>query len=283
MYVIETKGRSFRFDAGYGQVSVVDSEAHSPPVFFIHGNSACKEVFHKQFNSPLAESYRLIALDLPGCGASDNASRPQDVYRMKPMAEIVVDLLRALGATDAVLVGWSLGGHLALELAVEQDGLKGVVITGTPPSGPGRGEAEKAFGQVPAMALTPQVEFTSEDVDLYGNAIFGNAFVEDDAFRRAVVRADGQMRQTAIGDWVMNDHAGHHQVSSIENLKLPIAVIDGEEDPFINQAWMKKLTWGNLWRSEVHTVKGAGHAPFLENPDAYNKFLGEFLGSVFDS
>ena len=149
---VELKGRNFKFDAGYGQISVVDNEAGGPAVFFVHGNSACKEVFHRQFSSDLAVSYRLIALDLPGHGGSDNAAEPQNIYRMGPMAAIVRALLEDLGATDAVLVGWSLGGHLAIEMAGQYPEHRGLVISGTPPFGPGREEYLSAFNPTDAMA-----------------------------------------------------------------------------------------------------------------------------------
>jgi pimeloyl-ACP methyl ester carboxylesterase len=278
---LELQGRAFKFDAGYGQICVVDNEVDGPCVLFIHGNSACKEVFHEQFRSSLAQTYRLIAVDLPGCGASDNAKIPQDVYRMKPMAAIIANLLIELHVAEVVLMGWSLGGHLALELAVGLEGLKGVIITGTPPSGPGRGEASQAFNPTDEMALTAALTFTDKDVELYGEAIFGDIFGEDQVFRQAVSRADGQMRQTAIFDWGLNENAGHHQVDVVAELSVPIAVIDGSGDSFINRDWMKNLTWGNLWRGKFHNIEKAGHAPFLENPDAYNATLGEFLSDVF--
>lgn len=280
---VQLNGRAFKFDAGYGEIAVVDNEVDGPPVLFIHGNSGCKEVFHHQFSSALAGSYRFIAFDLPGCGASDDAAVPQDIYRMEPMAKITRRLLKTLGATDAVLVGWSLGGHLAIELAQEDPGHKGVVMSGTPPSGPAREEALQAFNLTEAMLLTGKVEFTKEDVDLYGNAIFGDTFTQDKGFSEAVARADGQMREISGIDWGTNEQAGHHQLSVIANLNIPMAVLDGTGDPFINHDWMEKLVWKNLWRGKYHIIENTGHAPFLQNPEAYNALLTEYLNDVFSS
>lgn len=133
------KGREIRLDVGYGEICAVDNEGDGPAVLFIHGNSGCKEVFHQQFEGSLANTCRMIAFDLPGHGASDDASAPEDVYRMATMAPIIRKLLEALDARDSVLVGWSLGGHLAIEMAASYPEHRGMVITGTPPCGPGRG------------------------------------------------------------------------------------------------------------------------------------------------
>ena len=275
------KGREFRFDAGYGEICVVDNEAAGPAILFIHGNSGCKEVFHHQFNSSLAQKYRMITFDLPGHGASDDAAVPNDVYRMATMTPIIRKLLEALDARGAVLVGWSLGGHLAIELAGAYPEHKGMVISGTPPFGPGRGEIALAFNATEEMALTDKDEFDAADAALYAGAILGSEAAKEKIFTDAVVRTDGAMRTVSIGDWAMNDDAGLYQKTVVAEWAHPIAVIQGESEPFVNTDWMKKVTWGNLWRGKYHIVKGAGHAPFLEASEDYNKLLERYLKELF--
>lgn len=277
----ELKGREFKFDAGYGEICVVDNEVDGPAVLFIHGNSGCKEVFCHQFNSSLATQYRMIAFDLPGHGASNDASVPNDVYRMATMTPIIRKLLEALDARDAVLVGWSLGGHLAIELAGTYPEHKGMVITGTPPFGPGRGEIALAFNATEEMALTDKEDFDAADAALYAEAILGKEASKDKAYIDAVLRTDGTMRAVSIGDWAMNDDAGLYQKAVVAEWAHPIAVIQGENEPFVNKDWMKDVTWSNLWNGKYHIVTGAGHAPFLEASEDYNKLLEQYLKELF--
>lgn len=277
---VKLRGRDFNFDAGYGQISIIDNEVDGPAVLFIHGNSASKEVFHHQFSSDLGASHRLIALDLPGHGGSDNASDPQDVYRMGPMTAMVRALLEDLGAIDAVLVGWSLGGHLAIELAGQYSEHRGLVLSGTPPFGPGREEYLGAFNPTDAMALTVKPSFTREEAALYAEAVFGPLVAREQSFVAAIMRADGAMRMTANGDWSMNADAGLYHKGMLAARKSPVAVIEGASEPFVNKDWMKTITWGNLWGGKYHTIEGAGHSPFLENPGAYNALLKAYLEEV---
>lgn len=278
---MKLKGREFKHDAGYGEICVVDNEGAGPPVLFIHGNSGCKEVFHQQFGSPLADSYRMIAFDLPGHGASDDASVPEDVYRMATMTPIIRKLLETLDARDAVLVGWSLGGHLAIEMAGTYPEHRGMVITGTPPFGPGRGEIALAFNATEEMALTDKEDFDAADAALYAGAILGPNAGQEKVFTDAVLRTDGTMRAVSIGDWAMNDDAGLCQKTVVEEWQKSIVVIQGESEPFVNADWMEGVAWGNLWKGKYHIVEGAGHAPFLECPEAYNKLLEQYLSDLF--
>ncbi|RLA00888.1 MAG: alpha/beta hydrolase, partial [Gammaproteobacteria bacterium] len=60
-----------------GKIAITESGSGETCLLFIHGNSSSKSVFSKQLSSDLAKKYRLIALDLPGHGDSDNALNPQ--------------------------------------------------------------------------------------------------------------------------------------------------------------------------------------------------------------
>lgn len=143
------------------------------------------------------------------------------------------------------------------------------------------GEMAFAFNATDEMALAEKETFGAADAALYAAAILGTEAGGRKDFHRCGLRTDGAMRAVALGDWAMNDDAGHHQKTVVEEWKRPIAVIQGESDPFINADWMKDIAWGNLWKGKYHMVEGAGHAPFLERPEAYNKLLEHYLNDLF--
>ena len=60
----------------HADIAVAETSGSGLPVVMIHGNSSCKEVFKNQLTSPVGESNRLIALDLPGHGRSSDAFDP---------------------------------------------------------------------------------------------------------------------------------------------------------------------------------------------------------------
>ena len=137
----------------FADIAVTESPGDGPAVLMIHGNSSCKEVFRHQLESPQGARLRLIAMDLPGHGASSDARDPAAAYTLNGYADAAVEVLARLGVARATVFGWSLGGHVALNMISRLPGLTGVMISGTPPvDGSAKGFAQ-AFRQNAHMAL----------------------------------------------------------------------------------------------------------------------------------
>ena len=96
-----------------------------PLLLLIHGNSSCRGVFQHQLHGQLAENYRFIAFDLPGHGQSSDAPDPARTYTRPGLAEAAVELLEKLRITQVVVFGWSLGGHIGIEMMHLFPGLLG--------------------------------------------------------------------------------------------------------------------------------------------------------------
>ncbi|HEX6391650.1 MAG TPA: alpha/beta fold hydrolase [Solirubrobacteraceae bacterium] len=94
-------------------VNVLDIGA-GPAVVFLHGLSGCWQNWLESI-PPLAADHRVIALDLPGFGESPMPAEPISV---SGYARLVVELLDALGIERATIVGNSMGGFVACEMAI---------------------------------------------------------------------------------------------------------------------------------------------------------------------
>jgi pimeloyl-ACP methyl ester carboxylesterase len=125
---------TFDVATDHARIAVSDTRGDGAPVLLVHGNSACKEIFERQFDSPLARRFRLIAFDLPGHGASSDARDPERTYCMPGYADVAIELLTQLGVARFAVFGWSLGGHIGIEMLARDVDIVGLAITGTPPA-----------------------------------------------------------------------------------------------------------------------------------------------------
>lgn len=116
----------------FGQrINYYESAGKGQPILFIHGNSLSGLCFQKQLESPLGEQNACIALDLPGHGSSAPAQNPEISCTLPGYAALVSGFVQKLGIDNALMVGWSLGGHILLEAASLLDRAAGFMLFGT--------------------------------------------------------------------------------------------------------------------------------------------------------
>ncbi len=263
----------------HGRISIKETDGPGHVVLLMHGNSSCKEVFRRQLESELGRRYRMIAMDLPGHGESENASDPARSYTIPAYAEAAVDVLRAREAEGAVVLGWSLGGHIGIEMIHLLPEMRALTFSGTPPAGPGLDEVGAAFTPLPHMAFTSKEVFSQEDAEAYTRYTCGVDQRPDPILSAAVKRTDGIARRIMWESFTAK-RLGVPQRQAVETWDRPIAVIQGSDEPFFDNAYLDGITWRNLWEGRIHIVEGGGHAPFWAKPDAYNEILTRFLMDV---
>jgi pimeloyl-ACP methyl ester carboxylesterase len=117
--------RQYTIETSHGSLAVEESRQGEMPLVMIHGNSYCRGVFRHQLHSSLTSHHRLIAFDLPGSGESSDAPDPERTYTLQGSADATIELLGKLGVTNAIVFGWSLGGHIGIEMMPALRGCEG--------------------------------------------------------------------------------------------------------------------------------------------------------------
>ncbi len=256
----------------------MDNGVAAPAVLLIHGNSMCWKVFTGQFESPLSERYRMIAFDLPGHGASADARDPEQSYSIPGYGELALEILGKLGVDEGAVLGWSLGGHVGLEIMAHWSGLRGLMVVGTPPVAPNPDALAEAFLQTPLMAFAGQKEATPHEAEAYARACCGAAADRMPVLLEAARRTDGRARHCMMMSALAGKGADGRRVA--ETAVVPLAVVAGAEDPFVSRRFLLSLDRARLWRGKIHFMERCGHAPFLDRPSAFNALLGSFLSDV---
>jgi len=258
----------------HGALAIEDVGQGNLPLVLIHGNSTCRDVFRHQLTGPLAADRRLIAFDLPGHGESSDAPDPARTYMRPGLADAVVELLERLGVKEAVVLGWSLGGHIGIEMVPRFAGMRGLMVVGTPPVA--RNGMADGFQRSPHMQLAGQEHLSETDIEAFVRAIFGKS--AEPFLHKAVARADGRFRKTLFE--AARAGSGVDQRQIVETNPVPLAVVNGSEDRFVKLDYLDTLAYANLWEGHCHRLAELRHAPFWEGPGDFDPILERFFRDV---
>src|ERR1700754_647042 len=186
------KTRQVPLETSHGAIAVEERGQRGIPVLMLHGNSFCREVFRHQFAGRVAaRGHRLIAMDFPGHGQSSDALDPMRTYTRPGLADAAVEVLQKLEIEEAVIVGWSLGGHVAIEMIARFPALRGLMIVGSPPVS--RDNMAEGFTGHPHARAAGREALSDTEIDDFVATIIGQSaepFMHD-----AVARADQRFRK----------------------------------------------------------------------------------------
>ncbi len=262
----------------HGDIALVQSQGEGLPVLLIHGNSACKEVFCKQYEGDLGKKHRVIAIDLPGHGASSNAIDPQRSYSMPGYAELAIEVLERMGVDQVAVWGWSLGGHVALEMLPRWSGVVGVMLSAAPPVTPTQEGIMAGFKPNPLVGLLGKETLSEDEVQALAGAVYGKNV--NDEMLRAMRRTDGKSRALMFGGLFTG--AVSDQKAVAEEATVPVALVNGADDPFVNVEYLASLAIANLWNKHNYLLRDGGHAAFLNAPVMFDAILTDFAADMGD-
>jgi pimeloyl-ACP methyl ester carboxylesterase len=228
-----------------------------PPLFLSHGYAASTLMWGPNL-AALRADRQVVAWDLRGHGRSDSPADPAAYSEDAALGDMAAVLDRA-GADRVVLVGMSLGGYLSLSfLARHPERVVGLVLVDT---GPGfkNDEARERWNREAEARATA---FEADGLDALGSGPEVAVSVHDPL----------GLARAARGTLTQHDD---HVIVSLPSVGVPTLVIVGEQDePF--RAAADYMT-AKIRGAERVVIPGAGHAANLDQPEAFNAAVRQFL------
>ena len=243
------------------------------PVFLIHG------LFGSLSNlgnlaRHLAADYRVISVDLRNHGDSFHDNE----MSLFSMAEDIVELMDFLKLSAAYFVGHSLGGKVAMQLAMTY--------------------AERAKGLV-IVDIAP-VDYEYNNINIINNLHnLSNLDIKDRKTAESYLSDQGvelsvrafllkNLRRKSDGafDLKLNIQAiKQHYKTQIavapkgENFVGPCLFLKGKNSPYIESQHLT-IIQSIFPKSAVHTVEDVGHWLHAEKPDLFNQLVSQFIGEI---
>jgi pimeloyl-ACP methyl ester carboxylesterase len=262
---------------------------------FIHGLGS-SGYMEWRFNLEFAATrHRVYAPDLPGFGRTE---KPRARYGVPYFTRFVERYMDDQGLRSAAVVGASLGGRIALELALEHPKrVRRLVLVNA--LGLGRPNVQLSYGLLTlprvgeafmkfagdAVRLAPQ-QMIRRIAARYAGA-GGNLKVtmDDDYFKnlRELYAADGYpdaylatVRSLVTPKALL---AADHDLSKrLGEIKMPVQLIWGGNDPLFPVAHAARAH-ALIAHSRLAVLEGAGHTPQAERPEEFNRVLDNFLST----
>lgn len=242
-------------------------EGSGPTIAFLHGLGTNKSSWDAQAEA-FKSAWRVIRPDLRGFGESDKPVAAS-AYSVQRYADDVIALLDTLQAWPAVIVGTSMGGYVALAIALkERSRVAKLVLCHTACS-------RRVPPDVMAERLAALRSGTMRDYAKVAVKHAVSRFASDD-LRRRVVDMLGANDQAAFIQIFSGTTLDFNFCAQLPSLSLPALIISSEEDQVVPYTRSVELHHG-MPNAPLKTIPGAGHVSYMEKPAEFNRVLRDFL------
>ena len=264
-------GRAIRFVDADGARLRTSVRGSGPPLLLITGLGASLDLGVPFEREVAARGLQVISFDAPGIGQSSPYRWPR---RMPGIARTVELILDALGYERVDVLGVSLGGVIAQQLAHQApDRVRRLVLAAT---GPGLGGLPGSPRVLLSLA-TPRRYYQPDYYRRVAGHVYGGAARRDPdallhgSLARFIERPtlSGYLGQIyAITGWT--------SVPWLRTLRQPTLVLAGDDDPIVPLINGRILAWC-IPDARLHVVRNGGHLFLLEDPAAIAALVSDFL------
>jgi 2-hydroxymuconate-semialdehyde hydrolase len=261
-------------DAGSIRTSYLEAGS-GPPVLMLHGSGpGVSATANWQYNIPiLAEKFHVLAPDIVGFGATE---RPGDIiYSLRSWTDHVWAFLDAHGIEKTAIVGNSLGGRIALQMATDRpERISRMVLMGSPGVGMTLTDGLQAL-----RAYEP-----SHDAM---RALLRNYFAVDPTLitdELAAIRYQASVADGAFEAYRAMFFDPRHKGSElaitedeVHAIATPSLLVHGREDKVVPLS-VSVTMLGLLPNADLHVFSHCGHWTQIERADEFSALVSDYLG-----
>ena len=257
-------------------------EGRGTPMVFLHGFSVHLGCFAKNYPY-FARHRRVIGLEYPGYYLSQKKDAPYDIPFM---ARCVAELIEKLHLKQAVLVGSSMGGTIALEAAIARPDLVSALVLAAPGGFSGRQPLMSRLIDI-QLRLFPRKNVIAAMSRRLGQRV--PTFFADKAhpFIGEIIKGyEGMKTRDDYELWIMTLVMMARSLLRTDlrrrarEIVVPALIVWGDKDEVLPPAGADLARRAMGDRATVVTFPNVGHLPFIEEAKRFNKEVDGFLASL---
>jgi pimeloyl-ACP methyl ester carboxylesterase len=223
------------------------------PLLFLHGASGAPAIL--PFMEKLAQRFDVLVPEHPGYGLSDE---PEWLENIHDVAYFYLDLLRELNLSRVMVVGSSMGGWIAMEMAVrDASRIKSLVLVS--PAG------------ISAPGVQPADIFLMPPEDLVRRLFHDQKFAEqrlaEPVTPESVDMSLKNRHTTARLAWEPRLH-DPHLPKWLHRIDVPVKIVWGRQDRILPVGIADELK-RRMPKAQVHILENCGHLPHAEKVDEF--------------
>ncbi|MCY3778700.1 MAG: 2-succinyl-6-hydroxy-2,4-cyclohexadiene-1-carboxylate synthase [Chloroflexi bacterium] len=258
----------------------IDITGAGPPLLLLHGFTGDSNTW-RDFALDMSDDFKVIRLDVLGHGKSDKPAQASS-YQMPAVAADIIDLLNQLEITRARLLGYSLGGRLALYLALTfPERFASLALESASPSL--ADACERAERRRNDEALASKIEARGIDwfVDYWESLPL---WASQANLPSTVLAAQRKQRLASDPRGLANSLRGMGAGAQpslwgdLPNLRIPTLLLIGALDHKFRR--INELMTKTIPDARLVPIPSAGHNSHLENPTAFAQAVRSFLQGV---
>lgn len=253
-----------------------EDHGEGTPVIFIHGVLMSSKFFHKQIPY-FKEHYRTIVPDLRGHGKS---SKVQAGHTVPAYANDLKEFISKLGVENVILVGWSMGAFVIWDYINQfgTDGIKAISIVDQSPSDFNWPDWDfGAFDLEAISGVMAEVQTNREQFykGFIGQMLRAEPKEEDTQWMlEEMLKLPASVASTIVFNQTVVDYR-----TTLSNADVPALLCFGRDQKFFPVAAGEYIQ-ARIPGSKLEVFENSSHCPFLEEPEAFNATLDQFIKSV---
>src|SRR6266540_5854803 len=248
------------------------------PVVMLHGAGpgASSWSNFKQNLEPIAERYRALLVDMPQYGKSEKVVI--EGGRLTCVSRVLRDMMDQLGIEKAHFVGNSMGGQVAIKLAIDSpERVDKLVVIGSNPV------SYSLFSPMPLEGIKhiagyyrgeggPSLEKLRR---LFQTILYDPSFLDEEALRQ---RYEASIEPEVVELMTRTPPANQDLTAELHQMRAPCLIIWGADDR-LGALDVGLLMLRRFPNARMHIFNRCGHWAQVEHADAFNRLVIDFLAS----